>query len=439
MAGSTSIPPNTSIQLDHVHCSNPHQLNQKDQASSIVESYLVQPSTPSPPPPSNSAPNQLHLPQQNLSTLPPPPPPPNLGFAEHIILQASEPSPPIPSSLGRNHNQINHDDPTSTALQPNWGSTQPITGPYHQQPSPVSFQNPRAEPNLAIQNHVPWSLQWILRIDPSNLLPQIQESPAAISAVKAQPSEPITYNLNPPAIFVVSSNSQPNISAPPSQSSNPTNVPNHFQEKSEPSNTSKPALQQGPQQQTYGNSQKKNVANKAANLANLLPTGTVLLFQALTPSLANSTGKCQYFHKYLIGFVIIICAATCFLSSFTDSFMVDGKLFYGFATFKDFWVLNYDSITSQDVKTKVRENTKKHKIIPKDYVHAFGSLLVFLIFAFSSSDVLHCFFPDGGENQYSMVLYLPLVAGVLSSFLFSLFPTQRKGFGYGDTIPVPHY
>nr|POF15841.1 hypothetical protein CFP56_35277 [Quercus suber] len=308
-----------------------------------------------------------------------------------------------------------------------------------------SNANPRAEPNLAIQNHVPWSLQWILRIDPSNLLPQIQDfnnqqSPAAISAVKVQPSEPITYNLNPPAIFVVSSNSQQNISAPPpSQSSNPTNVPNQENTVSEPSNTSKPALPQGPQQQTYGNSQKRNMANKAANLANLLPTGTVLLFQALTPSLANSTGKCQYFNKYLIGSLIIICAATCFLSSFTDSFMVDNKLFFGFATFKDFWVLNYDSVTSQDVETKVRENTKKHKIIPKDYVHAFGSLLVFLIFAFSSSDVLHCFFPDGGENRYSMVLYLPLVSGVLSSFLFSLFPTQRKGFGYGDTIPVPHY
>ncbi|KAM4119279.1 hypothetical protein ACJW30_03G047500 [Castanea mollissima] len=320
MAGSTSIPPNTSIQLDHVHCSNPHQLNQKDQASSTVESYLVQPSTPSPPPPSNSAPNQLHLPQQNLSTLPPPPP--NLG----------------------------------------------------QKPQP------------------------------------------------AQPSEPITYNLNPPALFVVSSNSQPNTSAPPpSQGSNPTHVPNHFQENtvSEPSNASKPALQQ----LTYGNPQKRNLANKAANLANLLPTGTVL-FQALTPSLANSTGKCQYFNKYLIGFVIIICAATCFLSSFTDCFMVDGKLYYGFATFKDFWVLNYDSNTSQNVKNKVRENRKNHNIKPKDYVHAFGSLLVFLIFAFSSSDVLHCFFPDGGENRYSMVLYLPLVSGVLSSFLFSLFPTQ---------------
>ncbi|KAL4637189.1 hypothetical protein ACB092_03G062200 [Castanea dentata] len=371
MAGSTSIPPNTSTQLDHVHWSNQHQLNQKDQASSTVESYLVQPSTPSPPPPSNSAPIQLHLPQQNLSTLPPPPP--NLGFAEHILPQASEPSPPIPSSLGRNHNQ--------------------------------DFNN--------------------------------QQSPAAISAVKAQPSEPITYNLNPPALFVVSSNSQPNTSAPPpSQGSNPT-VPNHFQENtvSEPSNASKPALQQ----LTSGNPQKGNLANKAANLANLLPTGTVLLFQALTPSLANSTGKCQYFNKYLIGFVIIICAATCFLSSFTDSFMVDGKLYYGFATFKDFWVLNYDSNTSQNVKNKVRENRKNHNIKPKDYVHAFGSLLVFLIFAFSSSDVLHCFFPDSGENRYSMVLYLPLVSGVLSSFLFSLFPTQRKGFGYGDTISLPQY
>ncbi|GMY21394.1 pollen-specific leucine-rich repeat extensin-like protein 3 [Fagus crenata] len=113
--------------------------------------------------------------------------------------------------------------------------------------------------------------------------------------------------------------------------------------------------------------QKKTVANTAANLANLLPTGTVLVFQALTPSLANTNGKCHEINKMV---------------------------------------------------------TKNYTMV-SPLSKAFGS---------STSDVLHCFFPDGGgENEYSMVLYLPVVAGVLSSFLFSIFPTERKGFGYGDT------
>uniref|UniRef100_A0A7N2KS78 Uncharacterized protein n=1 Tax=Quercus lobata TaxID=97700 RepID=A0A7N2KS78_QUELO len=75
MASSTSILPNTSIPLDD-QCSN-HQLNQKDQASSMVESSLVQPNTPSPLPASNwgsarfMIAEPVHLPQQNLSTPPP--------------------------------------------------------------------------------------------------------------------------------------------------------------------------------------------------------------------------------------------------------------------------------------------------------------------------------------------------------------------------------
>ena len=156
----------------------------------------------------------------------------------------------------------------------------------------------------------------------------------------------------------------------------------------------------------------------------------MLVFQALTPSLANTNGKCHEINKYHIGFLIAICAVTCFFSSFTASFLDgDGKLYYGFATFKGFRVINCN-----ENKKWLNKKLKKHNIKFKDYVHAFGSLIVFLIFAFSSSDVLHCFFPDGGgENEYSMVFYLPVVAGVLSSFLFSIFPTERKGFGYGDT------
>ncbi|KAL4637190.1 hypothetical protein ACB092_03G062300 [Castanea dentata] len=522
MASSTSILPSASIPLDD-QCSN-HQLNQKDQVSTIVESSLLQPNTPPPLPPSNwgstqfMTANPVHLPQQNLST---PPLPPNHGsfhipMAEpnvaqpqnHVpadqnyIVQFNDPStlshqnpsisPPnqdcntqqsqtisivIPPSSDQPspsftiNPQQNH-NPATTTVPPNWGSTQYInTGQYPpQQPNRLGLcQYSTAEQNLAQpnpslppQNHAPWPL-----MPPTNQ----QDSSNTLQAVIAQASEPTQYSLNPPppCIVMVSApqptyyntytppsllstpllnrgsnsmsgqcHSDPSPPPPPSpspppepnQNSNPTNINLNTPQEIpafDPTNISKPA-------QSRNDPRKKNVANTAANLANLLPTGTVLVFQALTPSLANSVGKCQVFNKYLIGMVIAFCAATCFLSSFTDSFMVDDKLYYGFATFKYFWVLNnvHDGNNPGD-EEKIKEKCKERKIRGIDYVHAFGSLIVFLIFAFSSSDVLHCFFPHGGENQYSMVLYLPLVAGVLSSFLFSICPTERQGFGYADS------
>jgi hypothetical protein len=173
------------------------------------------------------------------------------------------------------------------------------------------------------------------------------------------------------------------------------------------------------------------VAHKAANLANLLPTGTVLVFQALIPSL-TANGKCHIFNKYLAGFVIAFCAASCFLSAFTDSFEYEEKLYYGFATRKGLCVLNYEDRTGEE--EKIKKELEKYKIEKQDFFHAFGSLFVFLIFAITGTNVLVCFFPEAAsENEYSIVTYLPLVAGVLSSYLFARYPTERKGFGYAGS------
>lgn len=65
-------------------------------------------------------------------------------------------------------------------------------------------------------------------------------------------------------------------------------------------------------------------------------------------------------------------------------------------------------------------------------MHAFGSVFVFLIFALSDSDVQRCFFYEGGENLNVLMMNLPVGAGVLSTFLFVLFPTTRRGIGYAD-------
>ncbi|XP_065854651.1 protein DMP10 [Euphorbia lathyris] len=181
----------------------------------------------------------------------------------------------------------------------------------------------------------------------------------------------------------------------------------------------------------------KSIATAASNLANLLPTGTVLAFEALIPSFSNN-GDCFLSNKYLTLSVIISCSLACFFSSFTDSFVgKDDKIYYGIATTKGLYVFNDCDCGDGNGEEELDENKKDNfKICLIDFVHAFGSLIVFLVFALSSSDVQHCFFSnDGSPNEKQLIMNLPLGAGLLSTFLFVVFPTRRRGIGYGDMTP----
>ncbi|BFG15870.1 hypothetical protein CerSpe_021440 [Prunus speciosa] len=172
---------------------------------------------------------------------------------------------------------------------------------------------------------------------------------------------------------------------------------------------------------------KNQKLSTAGSLANLLPTGTVLAFQALTPSISYN-GRCHTFNKYLVAIVILVCSVICFVSSFTDSLPWEGKVYYGVATSTRLHVLNDDdneTLTNNDIQQEL----KKLKVQTRDFIHAFMSVFVFLIFAFSSSEVQGCYFPKSRELEYSLVIYLPLVVGLFSSFLFSIFPTKRRGIG----------
>ncbi|KAL0375819.1 UNVERIFIED_CONTAM: protein DMP9 [Sesamum calycinum] len=121
--------------------------------------------------------------------------------------------------------------------------------------------------------------------------------------------------------------------------------------------------------------------------------------------------------------LIAFCAVICFLSSFTDSFTdSDGKLYYGIATFKGLYIFN--STTDHDeqlpesggdvdkMNNSSTMDLSKFRISLIDFVHAFVSLLVFLAFAFSDSDVQSCFFAVGGADLDVLVVNLPLAAGV---------------------------
>ncbi|KAJ6757249.1 PROTEIN DMP3 [Salix koriyanagi] len=99
----------------------------------------------------------------------------------------------------------------------------------------------------------------------------------------------------------------------------------------------------------------KPVQASAANLANLLPTGTVLAAQALIPSFTNN-GQCVLANEYLTLGIIVCCSLACFLSSFTDSFTgKDGRIYYGIATKNGLWVFN-DHDNSHDGAGGEEEN-----------------------------------------------------------------------------------
>ncbi|KAL5768434.1 hypothetical protein ACOSP7_014983 [Xanthoceras sorbifolium] len=191
----------------------------------------------------------------------------------------------------------------------------------------------------------------------------------------------------------------------------------------------------------------------AANLSNLLPTGTVLAFQALIPSFSNN-GACLPAHKYLTLSLIVSFSLVCFLSSFTDSFEANGKVYYGVATPRGLFVFNREDNDDNDDDDNDNDEEKgdnaqkkkatshdqkilyKYRIRFIDFAHAFASLLVFLVFATSSSDVQNCFFPHATANGNALMMNLPLAVGAAVSFFFMLFRTRRRGIGHADT-PAP--
>ncbi|URE00726.1 hypothetical protein MUK42_35690 [Musa troglodytarum] len=170
----------------------------------------------------------------------------------------------------------------------------------------------------------------------------------------------------------------------------------------------------------------------AANLAQLLPTGTVLAFQALAPSFARR-GECYASSRSLISVLIAVGAVSCAFFSITDSFVgADNRLYYGVATLRSLYVFNYNGADGE-ARRRVLGDLAQYRLRPLDYVHALFTVLVFLTIAFGDAMVQNCLFPDAGPNARELLVNLPLGAGVLSTLVFMLFPTSRKGIGYTNT------
>ncbi|CBI29711.3 unnamed protein product, partial [Vitis vinifera] len=150
-----------------------------------------------------------------------------------------------------------------------------------------------------------------------------------------------------------------------------------------------------------------------ANLANLLPTGTLLAFQLLTPVFTNN-GACDA------------------VTRFTDSFKTpDGRVFYGIATFKGLWLFDY---VDESGSAASLPDLSKYKFRFIDGVHAVLSVLVFVAVAMRDKNVVSCFYPQPAREVQEVLDIVPVGIGLICSLLFVVFPTTRHGIGY----PVTH-
>ncbi|KAH6789106.1 transmembrane protein [Perilla frutescens var. frutescens] len=164
----------------------------------------------------------------------------------------------------------------------------------------------------------------------------------------------------------------------------------------------------------------------SANLANLLPTGTIFAFQLLTPIFTNG-GSCDTTTRPTA--LLIVLAISCLLASFTDSIKcANGDVHYGFVTTKGLWMFDFSNASASGLP-----DLSKYRLKMMDVMHALLSLSVFVAVALRDKNVVRCFYPMPGNEAQQMLDVVPVAIGFVSSLLFVLFPTKRHGIGYPVT------
>ncbi|KAL4348014.1 hypothetical protein GQ457_17G005530 [Hibiscus cannabinus] len=159
-------------------------------------------------------------------------------------------------------------------------------------------------------------------------------------------------------------------------------------------------------------------------LSKLLPTGSALTFQLLSPILTNN-GRCktEVCQNMLLG-LVTICAGVCFFLSFTDSYRDErGKVQYGVATFRGLWVM--------DGKVELSvEEANKYRLKLIDFFHALVSIMIFMAVVLFNQNVVNCFRPTAAEDGNELwLMVLPAIIGAVGCLLFVTFPSKRHGIG----------
>ncbi|KAI8533988.1 hypothetical protein RHMOL_Rhmol10G0053900 [Rhododendron molle] len=160
--------------------------------------------------------------------------------------------------------------------------------------------------------------------------------------------------------------------------------------------------------------------SKTSLLANFLPTGTLLTFETLVPTVYRGGGECTHVTILMVTALLSLCALSCFFFHFMDSFRgPDGQVYYGFVT------LNGLAVFKPGIEVQVPRE-ERYRLGLSDFVHADISTLVFLAIAFSDRRVTGCLF-SGHEKEMDEVMEgFPLMVGIVC---FLVFPNTRYGIG----------
>ncbi|KAK1313482.1 hypothetical protein QJS10_CPA06g00493 [Acorus calamus] len=162
--------------------------------------------------------------------------------------------------------------------------------------------------------------------------------------------------------------------------------------------------------------------SKTSMLVNFLPTGTLLTFEMLLPSVAGDL-SCSPVSTIMIQVLLALCALSCFFFHFTDSFRgPDGTVYYGFVMPRGL------AVFKAGTRVEVPKD-ERYMVGFVDFVHAAMSAMVFVAIAFSDHRVTDCLFPGHVKEMDEVMESFPLMVGVLCSGLFLVFPTTRFGIG----------
>lgn len=174
----------------------------------------------------------------------------------------------------------------------------------------------------------------------------------------------------------------------------------------------------------------KSAKDILAQLANILPTSTYMAFQVIAP-LATNNGHCGLTEKIVTGVLLVVFAVIITFSCFTDSVKIGDKVYYGIVTSKGLWNWSFSGVISGADTNFYTGGTTKYKLRAWDFVNAFVSLIAFAALTLLADPIASCFFPRLSSTVYKAV---PLIVGVLVSFIVSFAPAARNGVGYTISI-----
>ncbi|CAN6197947.1 unnamed protein product [Urochloa humidicola] len=190
-----------------------------------------------------------------------------------------------------------------------------------------------------------------------------------------------------------------------------------------------------------GNLAAEKVLSVSANLAKLLPSGAVLVYQTLSASFTNQ-GSCNTANKWLSALLVGFLTAACIFLTFTDSIFYKNKIYYGVALPRRLKIFALSPREEKQLLRELKKDLVERRLKTLDWVHAFFTAIVFLSIAMGDVGLQKCFFPDLDSDQMKNVKELlrnaPLGLALLSSFVFMIFPTTRHGVGFdnGDRRPT---